>query len=75
VWVVAGAGRILPSRLWSAMVDKVTALGDPWDVDWEIVPLELATAVIGPGGLLSPAEALDCVDCPDAPELSGGTSG
>ena len=75
VWVVAGAGRVLPSRLWAAMVDKVTALGDPWDADWEVVPLELATAVIGPEGPLPPAEALERVDCPDAPELTPGTSG
>ncbi len=75
VWVVAGAGRILPSRLWAAMVDKVTALGDPWDADWEVVPLELATAVVGPEGPLAPADALARVDCPDAPELRGGGSG
>ena len=75
VWVVAGAGRILPERLWAAMVERVTALGHPWDADWEVVPIELATAVIGPEGLLAPAEAMDRVDCPDAPELTGGTSG
>jgi len=75
VWVVAGAGRILPARLWAAMVDRVTALGEPWDADWEVVPIELATAVIGPDGPRSPADALDRVDCPDAPELTGGASG
>ena len=75
VWVVAGAGRILPLRLWGAMVDKVTALVEPWDTDWEVVPLELATAVLGPEGPLPPAEALARVDCPDAPELTGRGSG
>ena len=75
VWVVAGAGRVLPAGLWAAMVDKVTAFGDPWDADWEVVPLELATAVVGPDGPQPPAEALDRVDCPDAPELTGGASG
>ena len=75
VWVVAGAGRILPARLWGALVDRVTALGDPWECDWEIVPLELATAVIGPEGPVSPAEALESVDCPDAPELTATGSG
>jgi hypothetical protein len=75
VWVVAGAGRILPPRLWAAMVDKVTALVDPWDTDWEVVPLELATAVVGPEGPLPPTEALARVDCPDAPELTGRGSG
>ena len=75
VWVVAGAGRILPERLWAAMVGTVTAVGDPWDADWEVVPLALATAVVGPDGPEAPAEALDRVDCPDAPELTGGTIG
>jgi hypothetical protein len=75
VWVVAGAGRILPPRLWGAMVDKVAAMGDPWDGDWEVVPLELVTAVAGPDGVVSPAEALERVDCPDAPELTGTGSG
>lgn len=75
VWVVAGAGRILPPRLWGAMVDRIAALGDPWDAAWEVVPLELATAVVGPAGPLSPADALATVDCPDAPELTGGGTG
>jgi translation initiation factor 2B subunit (eIF-2B alpha/beta/delta family) len=75
VWVVAGVGRILPDRLWRAMVDKVTAVVDPWDAEWEVVPLELATAVVGPGGPLAPADALALVDCPDAPELTGSGSG
>lgn len=75
VWVVAGVGRVLPERLWRAMVGKVTALVDPWDADWEVVPLELATAVVGPEGPLAPAEALALVDCPDAPELTASASG
>lgn len=75
VWVVAGVGRILPPRLWGAMVDRVTALGHPWDADWEVVPIELATAVVGPDGVREPADALDRVDCPDAPELTGPSGG
>jgi hypothetical protein len=75
VWVVAGVGRLLPSRLWGALVDRVTALGDPWDSDWEVVPIELATAVVGPEGPLNPADALEMVDCPDAPELTATGSG
>ncbi len=75
VWVVAGVGRTLPPRLWRAMVAQVTALGDPWDADWEVVPIELATAVVGPAGVQTPADALAAApDCPDAPELAGGGS-
>ena len=75
VWVVAGVGRVLPAGLWAAMVNNVTALGDPWDADWEVVPLDLATAVVGPDGPQPPAEALHRGDCPDAAELTGRTSG
>jgi hypothetical protein len=75
VWVVAGTGRILPPRLWDAMAEAVTATADPWDAGWEVVPLALATVVVGPEGPLPPAEALDRADCPDAPELTGGTPG
>lgn len=75
VWVVAGVGRVLPAGLWAAMVANVTALGDPWDADWEVVPLDLATAVVGPDGPQPPAEALHRGDCPDAAELTGRTSG
>lgn len=75
VWVVAGVGRMLPERLWGAMVEAVTAVGAPWDADWEVVPLELVTAVVGPDGPQVPADALARVDCPDAPELTGGAVG
>ena len=75
VWVVAGVGRILPERLWGAMVQAVTAVDDPWDSDWEFVPLGLATAVVGPEGPQVPTEALGRADCPDAPELTGGGPG
>ena len=75
VWVVAGVGRVLPERLWGAMVGAVTAVGDPWDADWEVVPLGLATSIIGPDGPGRPDEALARADCPDAPELTGGTAG
>jgi hypothetical protein len=71
VWVVAGAGRVLPERLWATMATAITSTGDPWDADWELVPLELATVVVGPEGPLAPADALARADCPDAPELTG----
>lgn len=75
VWVVAGVGRILPERLWATMVDAGASGGDPWDADWELVPLGLATAVVGPAGPLPPDDALAGADCPDAPELTGGPAG
>lgn len=71
VWVVAGAGRALPARLWGAVLDGVAPRHDPWDSDREVVPLALASAVVGPEGMLGPADALARVDCPEAPELLG----
>jgi hypothetical protein len=72
---VAGTGRHLPARLWTAMVEKMAVRGDPWDGAWEVVPIELATAVLGPEGPQTPAEAQARDDCPDAPELTGRVTG
>ena len=69
VWVVAGAGRVLPSRLWDALSARVEAMGEPWELEEEIVPLDLATHVAGPAGVGPAAEAPKRADCPIAPEL------
>ncbi|HEX2048764.1 MAG TPA: hypothetical protein VHF27_13440 [Acidimicrobiales bacterium] len=75
VWVVAGVGRVLPERLWATMAAAATTVGDPWEAEWEVVPLALATSVIGPDGPEPPGDALSRADCPDAPELTGGAAG
>jgi len=76
VWVVAGVGRVLPDRLWRAVARVVIDDHRPWDSDWDLVPLELVTAVVGPEGAQAPADALARADgCPEAPELLGGTGG
>ena len=72
VWVVAGEGRILPDRLWRALLSRLDGGGDPWDADEEVVPLSLVDAVAGPWGSLGPAEAVARSDCPIAAELSKG---
>lgn len=70
VIVVAGAGRVLPARLWQALVGRVEAEDvDPWDAGIEVVPLDWATSVAGPTGALSPQDAVKRADCPIAPEL------
>lgn len=70
VIVVAGAGRVLPGRLWQALTERVDALDvDPWDAGVEVVPLDWATAVAGPAGQQSPADAVKRADCPIVPEL------
>ena len=70
VWLVAGTGRVLPTRMWDALSGRRTARrADPWDLDEEVVPLDLVDQVCGPAGLEPPAVALRRTDCPVAPEL------
>ena len=72
VWVVAGAGRMLPGRLWEALLGRLDLGGEPWDAAEEVIPLDLVDRVVGPWGASATAEALTHVDCPVAPELSKG---
>ncbi|GAC1518224.1 MAG: hypothetical protein NVS1B12_10470 [Acidimicrobiales bacterium] len=72
VWVVAGAGRMLPAPLWDALLGRLDLRGDPWDCDEELVPLDLLDAVVTPDGLVPPADALGQTDCPVAAELFKG---
>jgi hypothetical protein len=69
VWVVAGVGRVLPARLWDVLVSQLDADDDPWELAEEVVPIDLADSVVGPGGCLPAAEAYTRADCPVVPEL------
>lgn len=70
VWVTVGVGRLLPERMWDALVRRLDDRGqDPWDLDEEVVPLDLVDQVCGPAGLEVPSAALARTDCPVAPEL------
>jgi hypothetical protein len=69
VWVVAGTGRVLPARLWEALLARLDALGDPWELDDEVVPGDWITSVCGPDGLTTFADAVKRADCPVVPEL------
>ncbi|MFZ6005195.1 MAG: hypothetical protein ACOYXM_14815 [Actinomycetota bacterium] len=70
VWVVAGAGRLMPPRMWDALASRLVARSaEPWELDEEIVPLDLVDRVCGPAGLEAPEVALRRIDCPVAPEL------
>ena len=68
VWLVAGVGRCLPSRMWEPMADRSIS-DQAWDDEAERVPLELIDKVVGPSGPQPIAEARLRVDCPIAPEL------
>ncbi len=69
VWLVAGVGRLLPERMFTALCDRTIAADSPWDDDLELVPLDLVDKVVGPNGPANPKDALRRTDCPVAPEL------
>jgi hypothetical protein len=69
VWVAAGVGRVLPSRLWDALAARLERAGEPWLSPDEIVPLDLVDRVAGPTGIQSPDDAVRRADCPVVPEL------
>ncbi len=69
VWVAAGVGRLLPRRVWEVVASRLEALGDPWDLDDEVVPLDLVDRIAGPHGVEPLEQGLTHVDCPIAPEL------
>jgi len=71
VWLVAGVGRLLPERMWQPVREHVLT-DEAWDGDDEAVPLDLVDQVVGPTGLLAPADAIRRTDCPVAPELFKG---
>lgn len=69
VWLVAGEGRLLPGRLWETLVDRMDQAGEPWELDEEIVPLDLVDYVVGPRGKESVEAMLRRTDAPVVPEL------
>jgi Initiation factor 2 subunit family len=69
VWLVGGVGRLLPAQLWQAVVSRLGAECEPWELDHDVVPLSLASSLCGPAGPETVADGLRRLDCPVAPEL------
>lgn len=69
VWLVGGVGRLMPSRMWDALSGRLDMMGEPWELDDELVPLDLVDRIAVHDGVLDVADALKRVDCPIAPEL------
>ena len=69
MWAVAGIGRIVPQPVWEVVASRHGGHDEPWELEDEIVPLELISAVVGPRGLEDVATALAACDTPVAPEL------
>jgi hypothetical protein len=64
LWLVSGVGRVLPARLYDALVAAVGG-----DDDVELLTLEQVDRVAGPRGLERSADAAARTDCPVVPEL------
>jgi hypothetical protein len=70
VWVAAGVGRVLPDRLWEALLARLDqAPEEPWHCSEELVPLALVDQVARPEGVLAPADAAGRGDYPVVAEL------
>ena len=69
VWLVAGAGRILPGPMWDLLSVRHRP-DDPSMRGLAVLDLHrLVTRVATPSGLRTPAEAARSSDCPVVPEL------
>ena len=69
VWGVAGVGRVLPDRLWRALLERFDAGGEPWERDGELVPASLLDQLCGAEGPAEVSVGLASPTCPPAPEL------
>lgn len=69
VVVAAGEATVLPARMWEAMYAALDKDDDPWDAEYEFVPLDLIETMVGPTGAMDPARAVTRADCPIAAEL------
>lgn len=69
VWLIAGAGRLLPGRMFDALEDRWSTSVDPLAAAEELLPLEWCDRIAGIRGVVEVAEALGATDCPIAPEL------
>jgi len=69
VWLAVGTGRLMPARMWDALLDRWSASVEPLDAAEEEMALGLVDQVAGPGGLEGPEAAVLRTDCPVAPEL------
>ena len=69
VWLIAGAGRILPGQMWDLLHARHRP-DDPSTRGLAVLDLNrLVTRVVTPSGVRTPAEAARSSDCPVVPEL------
>ena len=70
VWAAVGVGRVLPARLWKAVLAGMARHGDErGEAREEVVPIDLVDQVARPDGLQPAAHTSARSDCPAIPEL------
>ena len=69
VWLVVGVGRLMPARMWDALLGRWSSSVDAFDAAEEELALDLVDRIAGPDGPVEVAEGLRATDCPVAPEL------
>jgi hypothetical protein len=68
VWLVAGVGRALPTRLWDAAIANLGG-DEPWEEAEELVPLDLVDRAVGPDGGRPAVDLAGRADCAPVAEL------
>ncbi len=66
VWLVAGVGRVLPGRLFDAMLARLDPVEDH---GLELLDIQVADRIAGPTGLVRPDQLMQRVDAPVPPEM------
>ncbi len=69
VWLALGVGRLLPTNLYTALIERAGLDDEPWRQDDERLPADLIDVVIGTAGVCDAGAALRDVTCAVAPEL------
>lgn len=69
VWLVAGACRALPGRLWDVLTSRLPTGVEACDAASELVPLDLVDVVVGPDGRSTGTDLARRADAPVAAEL------
>lgn len=69
VWLVGGAGHLMPGSMFDAMVRRWSDGADPLEATEEVMPLDLVDRLAGVAGVVTVDEGLVHTDCPVAPEL------
>ncbi|CAN5880770.1 hypothetical protein BH23ACT2_BH23ACT2_24090 [soil metagenome] len=70
VWLVSGAGCLVPPLLWEALTDRLAGSADAaWCRTHDSLPLALVDRIVGPSGPEPVVDGLGRGDTPDVPEL------